>query len=120
MAATLKNKSRQPVVLVLDHPAFADPANGWKRTTAKFGVTQEDGSRVVSEVRRAYPGTITLMPGESVTDLHPAIQSCSQVPHLVKTGVLTVTETPDAPEVVEVHSPRVVTKKQAAAQTEKE
>lgn len=117
MAATLKNKSRQPVVLVLDHPAFATKASGWNRTTAKFGATMEDGNRVVSEVRRAYPGTITLMPGESVPDLHPAIRSCSQVPGLVKAGVLEVIDEPEPP--MEVHSPRVVVKK-SAPQPEKE
>lgn len=119
MTATLKNKSRQPVVVVLDHPAFANKASGWNRTTAKFGATMEDGSRVVSEVRRAYPGTITLMPGESVEGLHPAIRFCSQMPGLMKAGL----EVIDEPEpVLEVHSPRVVVKKseKSAPQTEKE
>lgn len=92
MAATLKNKSRQPVVLVLDHPVFANKASGMQRTATKFGSTEADGTRVVSEVRRTYPGTITILPGESVKDLHSAISLCSQVPSLVKSGHLQVTE----------------------------
>lgn len=91
MSATLKNKDRQPLVLMLDHPAFATKAYGWKRTTAKFGLALADGGRSVREVRRSYAGTLTLMPGESVSGLHEAIEHCSQVPLLRKRGLLELT-----------------------------
>lgn len=109
MAATLKNKSRQPVVVVLDHPVFATKANGMVRTSAKFGSTEADGTKNVTELRRTYPGSITILPGESVPDLHSAIALCSQVPGLVKSGVL---------QVIEQEEPRVVVKKQKAEDQE--
>lgn len=91
MSATLKNKDRQPLVLILDHPAFHSKAHGWTRTTAKFGLALADGGRSVKEVRRAYAGTITLQPGESISGLHEAIENCSQVPLLRATGKLELT-----------------------------
>jgi hypothetical protein len=82
MSATLKNKDRQPLVVMLDHPAFATKAHGWRRTTAKFARHTDEGGRITTEVRRAYPGTLTLQPGESIEGLHEAIQHCSQIPAL--------------------------------------
>lgn len=97
MLATLKNVSRQPVTIILDHAAFKNRDSGWSRGTVKLAKTDDQGSRVVSEVRRAYPGQITLMPGQSETDLHPAIQHCLQVPALIARRVLALTFT-DADE----------------------
>jgi hypothetical protein len=92
MPATLKNISKQPVTVILDHPAFLNTKSGWQRSTAKFanGAT---GDRDVVEVRRSYPGTLTLQPGESARELHPAIINCSQVMNLVASKVLSVTTT---------------------------
>ena len=97
MSATVKNVSKHPVVLVLDHPAFANKDSGWRRGVAKFANTSELGGRTVTEVRRSYPGVITLMPGESVGELHPAIQKCSQVPALVARKVLAISHQDDKP-----------------------
>jgi hypothetical protein len=91
MLATIKNESKQPVVLILDHQAFANKASGWKRTTAHFGSSNADGTRTVKEVRRSYPGTLTIQPGESVKDLHAAIVHCAQMPSLLARKVLSVT-----------------------------
>lgn len=95
MTATLKNNSKQAVVLVLDHPAFANKESGWQRSAAHFASTTEEGQRVVAEVRRSYAGSLTILPGESITGLHEAISSCAQVPQLVASKVLTVTIQPD-------------------------
>lgn len=92
MTTTVKNISKQPVVLVLDHPAFATKANGWNRTAMHFGSSTGDGRRVVTEVRRSHPGSITIMPGETVTDLHAAVANCSQVAGLVAQRILEVTD----------------------------
>lgn len=94
MASTLKNESRQAVVVLLDHPAFLNRASGWHRSTAKFASTDENGTRLVEEVRRSYPGSLTLQPGEEVSGLHDAITGCSQVEGLIASKVLSVR--PDA------------------------
>lgn len=115
MSATLKNKSRHTVVIVLDHQAFANKESGWNRTTASFATQTAEGNRVVQEVRRAYPGSLTILPGEVVKDLHDAIVNCSQVPELISRGVLQVTHSDDeksatAPSTSEsapVSAPRV-------------
>ena len=96
MASTLKNESRQAVVIMLDHPAFSTRASGWQRATAKFASSEENGARTVAEVRRTYPGSLTLQPGEEVSGLHDAIVRCSQVAGLVATKVLTVRVEPRA------------------------
>lgn len=101
MTATLKNNSKQAVVLVLDHPAFATKESGWKRTAARFGTTTDEGARVVSEVRRSYAGSLTILPGEAIDGLHEAIASCAQVPALVASKVLTLTvQSDDEPPAV--------------------
>lgn len=92
----LKNKSKQSVVLVLDHPAFATRASGWQRATASFASAQEDGTRAVQDVRRTYAGSLTIAPGETVKGLHPAIANCSQVPGLVRSGVLVLSDEEEA------------------------
>jgi hypothetical protein len=95
VAATLKNNSKQAVVLVLDHPAFANKESGWSRGVGRFAASTEEGHRVVSEVRRSYAGSLTILPGESVEGLHEAIEHCSQVPALRAAKVLTLTIQPD-------------------------
>jgi hypothetical protein len=100
MSAILKNESKHPVVLVLDHAAFATKAAGWSRTTARFGFADDQGSRVVKEVRRAYPGSLTIFPGASTDPLHDAVVHCAQVPSLIAQRVLSVTHVADKPEVV--------------------
>jgi len=90
MASTLKNESRQAVVLILDHPAFLTKAHGWRRTTEKFASQNAAGVQSVVEKRRSYPGSLTLQPGEQVTDLDDAIAECSQVPALVAARVLSI------------------------------
>ena len=90
MPSTLKNESRQAVVIVLDHPAFQTKAHGWQRTSAAFASQAEDGARSVAEVRRSYPGTLTLQPGEEAAGLPDAIEHCSQVPGLKKSRVLSI------------------------------
>lgn len=91
MLATIKNVSKQPVTLILDHPAFLNRESGWTRSTAKFASTTDEGARVVNEVRRSYPGTVTILPGQSLEEVHPAIQNCVQVPALLARKVLTIT-----------------------------
>lgn len=93
MPATLKNISNGPVTLILDHAAFLNSKDGWRRSTAKFANMGEDGGRSTREVRRSYPGTLTIQPGAEVTDLHPAIAKCSQVPNLIAGKVLSLTLT---------------------------
>lgn len=88
--ASVTNLSRHAVQLILDQPAFFTKQAGWQRTTATFANYTEDGSRQVAEVRRAYPATLTLLPGQTVDKLHPAITKCSQVPLLVANRVLAV------------------------------
>lgn len=119
MATTLKNKSRQPVVLVLDHAAFANKLSGWKRTTHQFAAQTEQGDRVVSEVRRSIPGSLTILPGESATGLHDAVVHCAQVPELVAKGILEVIEEAEAGEAPVVRSPRVKKPEGAAVPVEK-
>lgn len=97
MPATLKNISKMPVTVILDHPAFLNPDNGWQRSTAEFARTLADGTREKAEVRRSIPGSLMLLPGESKEDLHPAIEKCRQVSNLIKAKVLTVTITEDKP-----------------------
>lgn len=88
MPATLKNVSKQPVTVILDHPAFHKPDSGWSRGTAKFARTLADGSRELVEERRSTPGTITLMPGQTSEPLHDAIANVRQVQNLKSAGVL--------------------------------
>lgn len=90
---TVRNDSKQPVELVLDHPAFLTPSNGWRRSTATFANSSSSGNRTVSEVRRSYPGVLRLLPGEAALT-HPAIVKCLQVADLIKRRVLTVTAAP--------------------------
>ena len=97
MPATLKNISKQPVTVILDHPAFLNEDNGWARGSAQFGRTMPDGSRELAEVRRSIPGTITLLPGQSKDGLHAAIQKCRQVRNLINAKVLSVKITEDKP-----------------------
>lgn len=101
MAAIIKNESRQPVVLILDHPAFANKADGWVRSTAHFAAQSEDGRRSVKEVRRAYPGSLTLLPGESSAPMHEAVVRCAQFPGLLSKKVVSVSYQADpVPESV--------------------
>jgi hypothetical protein len=86
MSATITNKSKQPVVLILDHPEFAR-----KRTTASFGQTNEAGVRSVTEVRRSHPSTLTIFPGQSVEGVHSAVVNCAQVANLLASKGLHVT-----------------------------
>jgi hypothetical protein len=88
--ATVRNISKQTVTIILDHAVFATKAAGWQRTSVQFGQYTEGGARVVADVRRSYPGSLTILPGQSVSDLHPAISKCSQVSELVGRKVLVV------------------------------
>lgn len=88
--ATVKNISRQPVTVILDHPAFANTRSGWRRTSMAFASTSAEGGLTTQEVRRALPGSLTILPGQSVSDLHPAIIKCKQVPQLIQDKVLSV------------------------------
>jgi hypothetical protein len=97
MSATLKNKSRQTVVLVLDHPTFATKAHGWQRTTAKFASVDASGNRTVTEVRRSYPGSLTLLGGQEISGLPAAVAFCAQMPELLANGTLAFTLQDDAP-----------------------
>lgn len=90
LQATVRNLSRQTQTIILDHPAFLNRQSGWTRTTAKFGNATADGAYDIREVRRAYPGSLTLQAGESVSGLHPAIQKCMQVQSLVAQRVLAI------------------------------
>jgi len=90
MASTLKNDSRQAVVLILDHPAFHTKAHGWRRTTESFASQNANGVQSIVEKRRSYPGSLTLQPGEKVEGLDDAIAECSQVPGLIATRVLSI------------------------------
>lgn len=90
MSVTVTNTSRQPVNVVLDHPAFFTKEAGWQRTTASFRSSDEDGNITTQEVRRAFPASLTLMPGESVSELHAAFAKCTQVPALIARKVLSV------------------------------
>lgn len=91
MPATLKNISNAPVTVILDHAAFLNTKDGWRRSTAKFANMSEEGARTTREVRRSYPGALTIRPGEEVADLHPAIAKCAQVPGLIKSKILSLT-----------------------------
>lgn len=88
MPATLKNISKQPVTVILDHPAFLNSDSGWTRGVAKFAQSQADGSRQIVEQRRSLPGTLFLSPGQTSPELHSAIAKCSQVQRLIDTGVV--------------------------------
>lgn len=96
--ATVTNLSRQMVQLILDHPAFFTKQAGWQRTTATFANYTEEGARQVEEVRRTYPATLSILPGQSVSDLHPAIVNCSQVPALIAARILQVKTNESSPD----------------------
>lgn len=90
VTATVTNISRQMVQIILDHPAFADRRHGWQRTTVDIGFADDNGQRRIETQRRAYPGTVTILPGQSLEGMHPAVKSCSQVPGLVANRVVTI------------------------------
>lgn len=87
--ATVKNLSKQLVTVILDHGAFANADSGWRRGTASFA-NGPTGGRVVSEVRRSFPGVLTIAAGETVKGLHPAVRNCLQVQNLVAQRILSV------------------------------
>lgn len=91
--ATLTNQSKQPVEIILDHPAFLNPESGWSRTTEKFAATDANGVRSTTEVRRSYPGVLRLQPGETSAVLHPAVVNCLQVQQLIAKKILAVAYT---------------------------
>lgn len=95
MSVTLKNVSKQPVTIILDHPAFASREHGWQRKAIALGTSGDDGGVQVRETRRTLTGTLRVAPGESVIDLHPAIAKCSQSAALIANRVITLTEQPE-------------------------
>jgi hypothetical protein len=106
MPATLKNISNTPVTVILDHAAFLNTKSGWRRSTATFANMADDGSRAAREVRRSYPGSLTIQPGQEISDLHPAIARCAQVPNLVARKILSVTVLDEPTEQPEKKEPQ--------------
>ena len=96
--ATITNISRQLVTVILDHAAFRNKESGFQRGIATFANYTEDGTRQVESVRRAYPPSLTLQPGESVSDLHPAVTKCSQVPALIAGRIVKVQFNEEKPQ----------------------
>lgn len=92
---TLINRSKTMQVIVLDHPIFRDKKWGYKVTSAVAIDVGKGGNRV----RRAMPGSLTLMPGGRVQGLPPAIAKVTQVVALLtaQPPLVAIEETKAAP-----------------------
>ncbi len=97
--ATLKNTTKRPKVVILDHPAFRDKKYGFKRTGVPTTVTNSRGQSSVVNKNKSLPGSITVPAGGEVEGLHPAIKNCTQVLTGLRTGDFTV-------EMVNVSTPK--------------
>jgi hypothetical protein len=80
---TLVNKSRVTHVIVLDHDAFRTTRFGFEVKTLDFADVR-DGTRGTRKVRRATPGSLTLLPGASIEGLPPEIRQVPQVAALLQ------------------------------------
>jgi hypothetical protein len=92
---TLINRSRTAHVIVLDHPAFRDKKWGYRVSNAVVIDDSATGLRSERSVRRALPGSLTLMPGARIEGLPPAIAQVTQVAALLEARQIAI-ETPNA------------------------
>ena len=77
--ATIKNLSLRTQVVILDHEYFRTAELGWKRFVATVSVENGDGNSSYKSVGRSQAGSLTLLPGASVSGLHAAIVKVPQV-----------------------------------------
>jgi hypothetical protein len=88
--ATLKNTTKRPKTVILDHPAFRDKKYGFSRTGVPTTVTNDKGQSSVVTKNKSIPGSITVPAGGEVEGLHPAIKNCTQVATGLSKGEFTL------------------------------
>lgn len=101
----LKNLTRRTHVIVLSHAAFRDKRYGFKVTHVLGVDTDRDGNSTRREVRRALPGSLTLLPMSSSEPLHPAIAKEPQVAALLAARAVAILPytAPEAPQETVAH-----------------
>jgi hypothetical protein len=94
----LINKSKRPHVIVLDHAAFRSKRYGFTIGSMVVSDHSADGTVSRRSVRRAVPGSITLLPGASSEPLHAAVRHVRQVKVLTARGELSIEDAPESKE----------------------
>lgn len=92
----LVNKSKRLQSIVLDHAAFRTKRYGFAIGSMEVTDHGADGTVSRRAVRRAVPGSITLLPGASSEPLHAAVRHVKQVKGLVARGDLAIEDAPDS------------------------
>ena len=80
----LINTSCRTHVIVLDHEVFRSKKYGFTVVNQTAHDEARSGVRTTRMVRRALPGSITLLPAQRIEGLHPAIEKVPQVAALLR------------------------------------